>query len=599
MVKMNRKNKNKPLTAEELQDILQHLSSDSENDYEDQNLQDEEDDNLLVETTSEMEDDIEIQSEQESDAELFEAETITELSGPQYTAKSGLEWSSHPFNKTKRLKRNILDRRPGTTQYSKSAKSILEVFNLFLTPEIKRMICIHTNEEASRYFDVWNEKNPTKIKNWKPLDLDELDCFLGVLVKGGALRCGREPTREMWTTDSSIRRSFFTAAMSRNRFEQLSVFLRFDDKTSRLQRQQQDKLAAISQIWDIFVQNCRRAFEPYESITIDEQLVCFRGKCPFRQFIKSKPARYGIKIWAAADVKTSYLCNLQVYTGKGPGAKAEVNQGFRVVSDLVQPFHGTGRGITTDNFFTSVPLANYLLTKNLTLLGTVRKNKTDTPPQLNIKNRPVESSIFAFTKDISMVSYIPKKNRMVHLLSSQHNDDQVFPEHNNKPQMIVDYNNTKGGVDNADKLIREYSCTRRTARWPYRLFLNIIDICALNAFVVFIENNPDWKKNSSSRRRSFLLQLGDDLARRNMKRRANYKYHHSDIRSALSDCGINMQPNDQTATLPQHRKRARCSVCPRKSDRKVNIICSKCKKYVCEDHRRKTETICCLKCLSN
>lgn len=92
-----------------------------------------------------------------------------------------------------------------------------------------------------------------------------------------------------------------------------------------------------------------------------------------RQYMKSKPARYGIKVWAAADVKTTYLYNLQVYTGKLPGSAPEKNQGHRVVCDMMKPLLGTGRGVTTDNFFTSVPTAEFLLQKIITMTGTLRK----------------------------------------------------------------------------------------------------------------------------------------------------------------------------------------------------------------------------------
>lgn len=97
-----------------------------------------------------------------------------------------------------------------------------------------------------------------------------------------------------------------------------------------------------------------------------------------------------------------------------------------------------------------------------------------------------------------MVSYIPKKNRMIHVISSQHDDDQICPNIQNKPYMILDYNATKGGVDNADKVIREYLCSRKTTRWPYSLFMNMVDICASNAFILFIEKNPDWHKKNYS-----------------------------------------------------------------------------------------------------
>ncbi|KAL4131458.1 hypothetical protein QTP88_008769 [Uroleucon formosanum] len=52
--------------------------------------------------------------------------------------------------------------------------------------------------------------------------------------------------------------------------------------------------------------------------TIDETLVAFRGRCPFKMYIPSKPAKYGIKVFSLVDVKMSYTYNLEVYTGKQP-----------------------------------------------------------------------------------------------------------------------------------------------------------------------------------------------------------------------------------------------------------------------------------------
>ena len=64
-------------------------------------------------------------------------------------------------------------------------------------------------------------------------------------------------------------------------------------------------------------------FRPYENITVDEQLVPFCGRCSFRQNIKSKPAKYGLKLWLLCDSSTSYVLNAQIYTGHfyGDGQK--------------------------------------------------------------------------------------------------------------------------------------------------------------------------------------------------------------------------------------------------------------------------------------
>ena len=48
----------------------------------------------------------------------------------------------------------------------------------------------------------------------------------------------------------------------------------------------------------------------------------------------------------------------------------------------------------------------------------------------------------------------------------------------------MDYNATKGWVDNLDKLVTDYSCKRRTLRWPLVIFFNILDISGYNVFVM-------------------------------------------------------------------------------------------------------------------
>lgn len=52
----------------------------------------------------------------------------------------------------------------------------------------------------------------------------------------------------------------------------------------------------------------------------------------------------------------------------------------------------------------------FLLTKKITLIGTVRKNKPDIPNELkSTKYRKKHSLLFAFSNNITMVSYVPKK----------------------------------------------------------------------------------------------------------------------------------------------------------------------------------------------
>ena len=89
--------------------------------------------------------------------------------------------------------------------------------------------------------------------------------------------------------------------------------------------------------------------------------------------------------------------NAEVYLGK---ENNEVARGLSsdVVCTWFQPISGLdrgGRNVTTDNFFTSVELANKLKNKKLTLVGTMMQNKREIPQDFKPASlRDENSSIF-------------------------------------------------------------------------------------------------------------------------------------------------------------------------------------------------------------
>ena len=168
-------------------------------------------------------------------------------------------------------------------------------------------------------------------------------------------------------------------------------------------------------------------------------------------FIPAKPGRYGIKIWVLVDTETKYCYNAQVYIGK-TGNQREFNQGTRVVLELCEPLFESGRNVIGDNFFSSLHLVRCLEMHKLTYLGTIRKNKPEMPCEfMPSRTRAVESSIFGFHKQVTMVSYVPKKNRVVNLISTMHNTAEISDDRQ-KPLMILDYNKLKCGVDVLDQV---------------------------------------------------------------------------------------------------------------------------------------------------
>lgn len=131
----------------------------------------------------------------------------------------------------------------------------------------------------------------------------------------------------------------------------------------------------------------------------------FRGRYPFKQYIPSKPAKYGNKIWTLCDSKTSYVLETQIYTGKEAGTKPDKNQGMRVVRNHTTELRG--HNICCDHFFTSFHLSQQLRKRKLTILGTMRKNKPELPKE--VTNKEVHNSIFYFAKKTTIVNYIWKK----------------------------------------------------------------------------------------------------------------------------------------------------------------------------------------------
>ena len=248
----------------------------------------------------------------------------------------------------------------------------------------------------------------------------KLLAYFGLVLLAGSEKQWDVSTRELFGYDFS--NPMYKATMSVERFEDIRRFLRFDDKRTREFRLQTDHMAAFRYIWDLFISNCKKWYSPHECVTIDEQLVPFKGRCKFLQYILTKPGKYGIKIFWLCDSITNYGFNGSVYTGRQPGEEMKRNVRSSIVHQLCSPLQRSGRNITAGNFFTSVQLAESLLDKNLTLVGILRQNKLDTPIMKVSKSRERYNTEFGFKWSTTMVSYVPKKGKAVIMLSTMHHE---------------------------------------------------------------------------------------------------------------------------------------------------------------------------------
>ncbi|GBP03501.1 PiggyBac transposable element-derived protein 4 [Eumeta japonica] len=255
------------------------------------------------------------------------------------------------------------------------------------------------------------------------------------------------------------------------------------------ERRESDRLAPIRDVWEKFIENCKKWYKPGSYITVDEQLVGFRGRCPFRMYIPNKPNKYGLKLVMVADSSTKYMCNAIPCMGKNTNTGNEPLANY-FVKELCKPYQGSNRNITMDNWFTLVPLAAELLKPpyKFTVVGTLRSNKREIPKEMvNTRNKPVGTSIFGFDKEMTLVSYKPKTNKIVYLLSTRH-DQPSINANSKKPEIIEFYNSTKGAVDTVDQMCSIMSTSRKTNRWPLCLFFNILNLTIVNAYVIHVSN---------------------------------------------------------------------------------------------------------------
>lgn len=428
-----------------------------------------------------------------------------------FYGKDGTKWNKDEPTDVGRLRKRF---RGGPKQQNSIP---IEVFKKMFTSNISFIIITETNRYASDAILKWNSENPnSKPRVWKELTSTELDAFIGLLLVAGVSHNNMQNSSVLWRSDGL---PIFRAAMSYRRFLALSRYIRFDDGRTRAFRQQTDKAAPIRNIWNLLNENLAKNYEPHENITVDEQLFPYRGKTKFTQYIPSKPAKYGIKVWWVYDSKTKYPLQGKLYTGREDGEEREGNQGEKVLLQLVNRYSNSGRTVIADNFFTTLEVAKRLAKNGISFVGNIQANKRCVPEDMK-KNpsRPVLSSLFGFHENlISICSYVPKRNKVVNLISTLHHKKHVEGRAM-KPEAISFYNTTKAGANGMDQMVTQFSSKRSTKRWTLAFFCNILDVMALAAFCICKELD---RHNTPGARRTFLFTLSTSLVLANIENRMN------------------------------------------------------------------------------
>lgn len=149
------------------------------------------------------------------------------------------------------------------------------------------------------------------IGNSKDFVQEEILGVTGLLLNCGVNRQNKDSVRELYSEENF---PLYRATHSEHRFRLLLKCLRFDNLVTREDRKR-DKFAPIRDIWNMVVRKFPMFYNPNESVTVDEELITFHGRCPFRLYIPTKPGKYGIEVNLLCDSNTNYCLAADLYEG--------------------------------------------------------------------------------------------------------------------------------------------------------------------------------------------------------------------------------------------------------------------------------------------
>lgn len=157
---------------------------------------------------------------------------------------------------------------------------------------------------------------------------------------------------------------------------------------------------------------------PSEYIAIDETLYPMRHQIAFRQYNPNKPAKYGLLFKSINDARFPFTYQATAYAGKpesgnGPYYIDKTENHIKyLITQMEKKISLQGRNISMDRLYTSISIAQWLLEKKMTLVGTLQTNRIGIPDKLkSTKDREDLSSTIYWEKekkDMVMCTYTVK-----------------------------------------------------------------------------------------------------------------------------------------------------------------------------------------------
>ncbi|CAK9820264.1 PiggyBac transposable element-derived protein 4 [Anthophora plagiata] len=441
-------------------------------------------------------------------------------------------------------------------------KSPGDFFRLFLTESLLNKIVQETNRYAAQQIAKFHALRSSRLRKWKDTSAKELQVFFGLLMHTVTISL---PSIEYyWKTSESYNLDFWKKRMSKNRFQLILRFLHFNNN----EEQVDGRLLKINLISQHFNETMDRIYKPRRKLCIDEAIVFWRGRLIFRQYVKNKRRKYGIKLYELCE-PDGIILRVKIYAGKFDDLSGR-NHTSNVVLALMDDFLNRDHELYMDNYYNSVGLAKDLTSKSTYVCGTLRFDRKGNPT--NLVKKKLKRGDSEWLRSGSIVVNKWKDKRDVLTISNMHKCEMFQVKNKNgkisiKPDIIRDYTLGMAGIDHSDQRMSYYSFLRKTVRGYKKIALHYFEIFLQNAFMFYDQRNQENKKMKMLQfRESVIMHLLDgngSIAGESINHRNTTDFHYLEI----------FLPQKKRASLQSHvecvqRKKKRketryfCPVCP-------------------------------------
>lgn len=228
-------------------------------------------------------------------------------------------------------------------------------------------------------------------------------------------------------------------------------------------------------------------YYPQKNLSLDESMVLWRSRLSFRQYIKNKRHKYGIKLYVLTEPDGTIL-GFNVYTGQ-LGDFGGKGHAANVVLHLLDGRLDIGHSVYMDNFYNSYDLAVKLLDRNTYCTGTYRTDRKNTPPEVKGAKLKKGETVAKYSHNGVLIGKWRDKREVAYISTEFENEMIAFRDKlgrdRKKPKPVFHYNENMGGVDRQDQLLSYYPCEKKTLRWYKKLGIHVLQMLLLNSYLLY------------------------------------------------------------------------------------------------------------------